>query len=276
MDLSQSVGACPYCRSTNYRKTDTGFLVCEFGHQSQKFWQEEQDDFDSSVGVGRRIKRGRTQSQSLPLVEETTDESNVVRLGDVDRYYFFLAMQYVLQAQTDAIRKFFQLSLDYDRCVRRIWLAFVKSAGLDYDEESLDPEGESAFHKESLNPESQSLFLEISQFSPDRTSSPDITEPSPLKGPVIPSPKWAPQHSLLSRKLKTVSPKTLLIIIYFGLIEMGIPVLIADLRRLVIDRILPYSNTKHLIPNPVRRHLEVKRIDIVFKGRVRIILGTYA
>jgi hypothetical protein len=49
---------------------------------------------------------------------------------------------------------------------------------------------------------------------------------------------------------------------------MRIPVLLADLRRLVIDRVLPYSNTKHFIPNPVRRHLEVKRIDIIFKGRV--------
>lgn len=35
MDLSQSVGPCPVCRSCIYESTDMGFLVCEYGHQSQ-------------------------------------------------------------------------------------------------------------------------------------------------------------------------------------------------------------------------------------------------
>jgi hypothetical protein len=258
MDLSQSVGACPYCRSTKYRKTETGFLVCEYGHQSQKFWQEEQDDFDSSVGVGRRIKKVRTASQPLPLVEEVIDEPTVLRLGDVDRYFFFLGLQYVLQAQTEAVRNFFQLTKDYDRSIRRIWLAFVKSTGLDYDEETIDLEQDT----EPINFDSQ----QAEPVLPDRTSSPEVYEPL---SPLIQKSKWAPKHDLISRKMKTISPKHLLVIIYFGLIEMGIPILLADIRRLIIEEILPYSNTKHLIPNPVRRRLEIKKIDVIFKGGVR-------
>ena len=69
MDLSQSVGACPVCRSTRYHKTDDGFLLCEFGHQSQGFW-EEHDDKETYFGTTRKLASRGGQSRLSQSLDE--------------------------------------------------------------------------------------------------------------------------------------------------------------------------------------------------------------
>lgn len=69
MDLSQSVGACPVCRSTRYHKTDDGFLLCEFGHQSQGFW-EEHDDKETYLGTTRKLSIRGSQVRLSQASEE--------------------------------------------------------------------------------------------------------------------------------------------------------------------------------------------------------------
>lgn len=77
MDLSQSVGACPVCRSSKYHRTEAGFLVCEFGHQSQGFW-EEQEDHETYFGTTKRLG---SQRLSQPRLSQTLEESSKNNIG---------------------------------------------------------------------------------------------------------------------------------------------------------------------------------------------------
>lgn len=80
MDLSQSVGACPVCRTSKYHRTDAGFLVCEFGHQSQGFW-EEQDDHETWFGTTKRIGSQRlSQTRLSQTLEESPKNDIGIRL----------------------------------------------------------------------------------------------------------------------------------------------------------------------------------------------------
>lgn len=74
MDLSQSIGACPVCRSSKYHKSDDGFLICEFGHQSQRFWEEHEDN-ETYFGVTRRLQSQR--SRLSQVLNESPDKNEI-------------------------------------------------------------------------------------------------------------------------------------------------------------------------------------------------------
>lgn len=309
MDLSQSVGPCPFCRSTRYTPTGTGFLVCEHGHQSQKFWQEEQDDFDTNAVVTTRRIRRALPTPSLSTIEgeqeeeeegEGGAEGRVLRLGNVDKFWVFKGLQYVLMAQVEAVRTFLHLPRSFDAIVQRFWLAFVTSTGLEYSEEVVAEQGG----------EEIDLFHEILRvFAQDAPSpadaSPAIISPSQddIFPGIIPSPPGnvgeaeeatqlglpledeaavGPATELLSplpegitfppvsKSSQTVTmatPRVLLILIYFALQEMGVPILLGDVRRMILDGVLPYDNISQLIPRPTRRALERRKQMLMFRAK---------
>jgi hypothetical protein len=56
------------------------------------------------------------------------------------------------------------------------------------------------------------------------------------------------------------------VILYFGLLQLGVPILLADIRRLAIDGTIPCTNCSNEVPPDLRRALEKTRWFVVFKG----------
>lgn len=73
----------------------------------------------------------------------------------------------------------------------------------------------------------------------------------------------------IKKKIYKLNPKMLLIVLYFALLETGQAVMLADIRRMVMEGIIPLAHSSHLLSLPIRRYLESTRLDVLFRGRVR-------
>lgn len=67
--------------------------------------------------------------------------------------------------------------------------------------------------------------------------------------------------------IRVPSSILLLIVLYFALLEMNVPLLLADIRRLVMEAVIPLENVQFLIPRPVLKVIEKKKLDHLFMGR---------
>lgn len=106
VDWSASIGPCPLCRSSEYRETSSGHLICINGHQSQAFREECGDDFEPAIGLsfGRRTRQSQVQAlydlSKTDNVAANLKSNSVVKIGQVNRFTLMEAFQVVLKAQT--------------------------------------------------------------------------------------------------------------------------------------------------------------------------------
>lgn len=235
MDYSQTVGSCPQCGSDRYSKTADGFLVCHLGHQSQVWWEEQQDEFDPAFALGRR------QSQRKGIAKDDARRNNgqdsitkarIVRRGDIEMFARLDVLQRALMAQTEWICRWFsrggnlsrghECNISFDAnlfagTTRAIWLAYANSLNLDYDEEVM--ENETASMPSDSN--SKSLFA----------SDPEDIEPTdapPIEEKNLIDDLESDRQSLSSINLKGGMPITLAIL-FLSFSHLRWPILPADI-----------------------------------------------
>lgn len=204
--------------------------------------------------------------------------------------------------QVEAVRIFLQLPKSFDAIIQRLWLAFVTTTELDYSEEQLveSTQFENGEEDSTIN-FSQDLPQDRLEFAPQIffPTSPgefqanfdgcefegEAEEAAELRLPFESEATGEDDKdtelatSLIfddditfppmpkSYKIKMVTPRMLLILLYFGLQEVGVPILLGDIRRMVLDGIVPYENVGYLIPTLTRRALERRRQMLVFYGK---------
>lgn len=214
----------------------------------------------------------------------------VIRLGEVDRYNVVLALQYILQAQVgsllgalapeggdDAVRAAVGLA------VRKIWILFISTLGIDYDEDELlegppamdagrhevSAAGDASTPRSASPAPSSSAVVSMELLDEILNSQPATIDAK--ETPQLPPPKRSfPYAGTVNKKpIERVGPVSLLAIIYLGLLETGVPVLVADLRRLLVRKVLPYGDAavREAIPTALRREVEAKRWDVIFRPK---------
>lgn len=271
-------------------------------------WQEEQDDYDSKItGINRRLKKPRATATSAgdgsfslkvgQLKGEEEDDyypnsSMVIRLGEVDRYNVILALQYILRAQVKSLIKAISLDDDDDvgrrsieLAVRKVWILFIGTLGVEYDEDeimqdspvtSLGGNGIHSIDNTSSFRGTPSALPSTAVVNMDLLD--EILNSQPLDSAVQEAPSRIPrmkrpflQTGSVNRKpIERVGLISLLAITYLGLLDAGVPILMADLRRLLTRKILPYGDAavRETIPRPLLQELEAKKWGVIFKPRV--------
>lgn len=226
--------------------------------------------------TGRKIKRGRGSrtragdSASRMAEEELEGHmASTIRLGDVDMYGILVGLEFVLRGQTEALKAFLQLPDEFEDRVKRIWYALISTLPIQYDEETFQPTlPESA--PVSTNPVSPVIPADINfwfesageeeESDKEAEQDPNSAPHSTTSTPVLPSLKGR-------RLLKMPTSMALLLVLYFALVELNVPILLADIRRLVMIAVIPLENLQYLIPPSVLRIIERHKLDHLFMGR---------
>lgn len=218
--------------------------------------------------------------------------SMVIRLGEVDRYNVILALQYILRAQIKSLLQAINLDDDngltrrrIELSVRKVWILFIGTLGVEYDEDEILQDSpvtspsssgiyaaDSAGSSRGSSPAPPSTTVVSMELLDEILNSQPLTSITQEAPPRIPRPKRSFPHtgSVNRKPIERVGLISLLAIIYLGLLEAGVPILVADLRRLLIHKILPYGDAavRAAIPTPLRRELEAKKWGVIFKPKV--------
>lgn len=205
--------------------------------------------------------------------------ASTIRLGDVDMYGILLGLEFVLRGQTEALKAFLQLPDEFEDRVKRIWYALISTLPIQYDEETFQPTlPESA--PVSTNPVSPVIPADINFWfesaGEEEESDKEDSDKEDSDKEAEQDPKSAP-HSTMStpvlpnlkgrRLLKMPTSMALLLVLYFALVELNVPILLADIRRLVMIAVIPLENLQYLIPPSVLRIIERHKLDHLFMGR---------
>ncbi|TPX44929.1 hypothetical protein SeMB42_g04170 [Synchytrium endobioticum] len=112
---------CTVCSSTRYHRDDIGFYVCEYGHQSQSY-QEEQSEGEGMAISGRRIKQKRKKRRKKRRRRKVVVRQ---RGHGVPVATFLEAAQYILREQTKALIKVAHLPKEVEKTVQDLWLMHI-------------------------------------------------------------------------------------------------------------------------------------------------------
>ncbi len=242
MDLSQSVGVCPVCRSSRYHKTDAGFLVCEFGHQSQAFWEEHEDE-ETYFGITRRIQSSQprlSQNQEAPV--STAPE--LVRSGNVDLFVKLEFFQAMLKRQIEDVRKIVALPDSFESTVKHIWLSYVSSVNINYNEEYEDVELTSQLSSQRSSISELSLSFD-SDLDMDSDGEPIMSCSRPSSTGSSKLPKAGEFQFLLG-----------LPIISLALLYHRVPLYLCDIYHLVVTGRISYFNMLDVVPKELSQNFK--------------------
>lgn len=191
---------CSTCLSTRWRKTASGLMICEHGHQSLEY-REEQGEADLSVmGATRRLagpskKRktaqsiGQTMQMKQPTINGVMAENAE---GDVERFLVLAALQVFVKAHAEKLVDHFGLPREpFLATVRAIWLHYIHVIGVPYTDSELG----------------------------------ELCVPKPR--PPVPFPE-------------RTSPSISLVVNHLALRHHRVPIMLSDLHRMAAENVIPY------------------------------------
>lgn len=248
MDLSQSVGACQVCRSTRYHKTDDGFLVCEFGHQSQKFW-EEADDGDTFLGTTRRqIRASQLSGSRLSQVLSEDASAEILRSGDVEKFTALEMTQIILKAQLEDLGRLLpNLPFLFESTIKSIWLSYVSNLDMAYGEEGIQADSETQAGLDTYANSAAAPSFTSSPTMPDFDSDGEASAEA--------------DHGHASKSPHRFS--CTIPIIALACAYHGLPVYLGDIYRWVVTGKLMFFQAHQLVP---------KSIEALLTGRQKSYL----
>lgn len=241
-DLSQTQGACPTCRSVIYAATDTGFWVCENGHQAAGLWTQEAEGGDNedgnpgeqrsqlrSIPVGKRARRSRTlfrseQEQLSGAQDDVFDYTSGLDGTKRGTLILLHALQFILRAQIDFVVEHYRLGsnepgreVQFRENAKKYWLHFA-----------------STMHGMVIKPKARLLH--------NSESDDDISTDS----------RTTMEFFGKKPKIELLGQRHVLIVVYLALLSIEMPVFPADLSRLVKSELMPFhiDRTNRLIVPP--------------------------
>ena len=175
------------------------------------------------------MQRAATPTSSLlpqiPVIDHPDEpDANVVRVGDVEKFYVYLAYQNVLQAQVRGLKAICPDLPDFfPGVVRNIWCRYVTAARLDYSEERFDDDT-------TIDVDTSAI---VDRAPVENLKNIDTTNPFD-DDPRLP---------------------LTLIILYAGCLHCHIPVMLSELRIWAMEGKLPYLNSIQCVPQEAKEGL---------------------
>ncbi|KAF1806481.1 hypothetical protein V8B55DRAFT_1372654 [Mucor lusitanicus] len=225
---------CPTCRTTKFKKSSDGGLVCKYGHKMLGIQVEEQEgDFEGFGGRERkRVKTLRDNMQRSNPVKERSD--------------FLLICQYTLQVLTRCMVQELDFPPEIEPVAREFWLLYLADSKQEIMEayifEANEMEAQDGQHRpkldmlERMQREEKELDNPEDSSSSEEEDNEDQARPTERRPGVnrVKWPKLAYQHTL--------------VFVYIACVYLNYPVVFNDLVRWSITGQIPYLKMQEKIP----------------------------
>ncbi|KAL9553334.1 hypothetical protein MBANPS3_003333 [Mucor bainieri] len=228
---------CPTCRTTKFKKSSDGGLVCKYGHKMLGIQVEQQEGDYEGFG-GRQRKRVKTLQDSM-------QSNNPVK----QRSDFLLICQYTLQVLTRCMVQELDFPPEIEPVAREFWLLYLADAKKEIMEAYLFEANEKEA-QDSQNPPRLDILermqkeeveldnLEDSSSSEEDGEGNEHDQARPTeRRPGVNRVKWPKltyQHTL--------------VFIYIACVYLNYPVVANDLVRWSVTGQIPYLKMQEKIP----------------------------
>ncbi|EPB89665.1 hypothetical protein HMPREF1544_03464 [Mucor circinelloides 1006PhL] len=226
---------CPTCRTTKFKKSSDGGLVCKYGHKMLGIQVEEQEGDFAGV-TGRERKRTKT-------LRDNIQGSNPVK----EKSDFLLIFQYTLQVLTRCMVQELDFPPEIEPVVRELWLLYLA----DSKQEIMEAYIFEANEKEVQDSQNKPMLDILERMQNEEVELDNLQDSSSSEGedgehdqaryterrPGVNRVKWpklAYQHTL--------------VFIYIACVYLNYPIVCNDLIRWSTTGQIPYLNMQEKIP----------------------------
>ena len=225
---------CPTCKTTKFKSSSDGGLVCKYGHKILGVQIEEQED--DMGGGGRQRKRIKILRDNMQKINPAKQKSD-----------FLLIFQYTLQVLTRCMVQELDFPPEIEPVVRELWLLYLADSKQEILEAYLFEANEKEFQDSQIGGRKLDFLQKIEK---DELELDDLNDSSS-------SEDDDDEHldkTTEKRKgsIRTAWPKLrfkhTLVFIYLGCIYLNYPVLPNDLIRWSTTGQIPYLNMQQKIP----------------------------
>lgn len=257
---------CPTCRTTKFKKSSDGGLVCKYGHKLLGIQVEQQEgDFEGFGGRERkRVKTLRDNMQRSNPVKERSD--------------FLLICQYTLQVLTRCMVQELDFPPEIEPVARELWLLYLADSKQEIMEayifEANAKEAQDGQYRPKLdmlermqkeeneldNPEDSSSSSEDDEESHGH----DQARPTERRPGVnrVKWPKLAYQHTL--------------VFVYIACVYLNYPVVFNDLVRWSVTGQIPYLKMQEKIPMETLASLHLNITNPMIRAPSALFLNKYS
>ncbi|GAN04842.1 hypothetical protein MAM1_0075d04307 [Mucor ambiguus] len=256
---------CPTCRTTKFKKSSDGGLVCKYGHKILGIQVEEQEGEYEGFN-GRERKRVKT-------LHDNMQRRNPVK----ERSDFLLICQYTLQVLTRCMVQELDFPPEIEPVAREFWLLYLADSRQEIMEayifEANEKEAQNSRYPpkldilERMQEEEKELdYLEDSSSSEEDDEGYEHGQARPTKRrPGVNRVKWpklAYQHTL--------------VFIYIACVYLNYPIVFNDLVRWSVTGQIPYLKMQEKIPMDTLASLHLSITNPMTRAPSVLYLNKYS
>ncbi|CAG8482463.1 1996_t:CDS:2 [Paraglomus occultum] len=241
---------CLVCKSTRWINDSLGGYVCERGHKA--------DIVNLAEEEVQHVK-GRKKRKALRTSSRRNDESSQAFSGEKAYYCFLSAYQLVLRAFIHSMIHDLGCPLEYESVMQQLWLLYINklpklTAPREWVRELESPAADS----DNENVDYAEMVEDIAFRSEleERIPTYDIQSTNEAEDEEYNDETDVENEQILSTS-RITSPAMLylLVLCYYGVLWMRLPILFIDIHRAANNGVIPYFNARAILPTALKNRL---------------------